>query len=176
MKRVSLNRREKIVVAGAAVFLTVFLLFQLLISPLLHRKERLSLVISSKLSALEEIQALEIEYRSLQGRSDLAKASLDRRSKDFSLFSFLDGLNGEVDIRGNVPNMKPSTSLQKDTNLKVSTVELKLQAVTLEQLVQYLYKIEYSGNNLSVRRMTISETENQAGYIDVQLQVETVAL
>jgi general secretion pathway protein M len=174
MKRINLNRREKYIVAGLACFILLLLLFKGVLSPILNKGDRLSRDLAQKTVDLKEIHALQTEYYSLQKKADLAKATLNKRSKDFSLFSFLDSLVGEIEIKGNVSYMKPSTTFQKDTNAKISTVELKLQAITMEQLSKYLYRVEYSGNNLYVKRMSISETSKQEGYIDVVLQVETI--
>ena len=75
-------------------------------------------------------------------------------------------------IKDNVTRMKPSTSAVGD--VKMATVEVKIDTITMNQLSQYLYRVEYSGNNLFVKRMSISETSKPEGYIDVVLQVETV--
>lgn len=174
MKRINLNQREKYIVAGLACFMVIFLVIKVLIYPPLDKREKLSRMLAEKTIELEEMHALQSEYFSLQNKAELARATMDRRSKDFSLFSFLDSLVGEIDISGNVSYMKPSSSIQKDTNTRISTVELKLQAITMEQLSNYLYRVEYSGNNLYVKRMSISETSKPEGYIDVVLQVETV--
>jgi len=174
VKAINLNRREKYVVAGGACCLLVFLVFILVVFPLLNKRERLARALAAKTIELDEIRGLQADYLILQEKAGRARAALDRRSKDFSLYSFLDSLVGDIDIRGNVSYMKPSTSVQKDTNAKVSTVELKLQAITMEQLSKYLHRVEYSGNNLFVKRLSISETTKPEGYIDVVLQVETI--
>lgn len=174
MKQINLNRREKYVVTGAICFIVIFIVFRLVLYPLLNRSDRLSRAFADKTVELKEIRELQTEYYALENKADRARAVLSKRSRDFSLFSFLDSLVGEIDIRGNVSYMNPSTSFQKDTNAKISTVELKLQAITMEQLSNYLYRVEYSGNNLYVKRMSISETSKPEGYIDVVLQVETV--
>ena len=69
--------------------------------------------------------------------------------------------------------MKPSTTTQKNNPLKVSKVEMKLQAVTLKQLATYLHRVETSENMVSVKRLSISKTSKQEKFINVVLQVET---
>lgn len=174
MKQLNLNRREKYVVAGAACFIVIFLIFRLAVYPLLNKRERLTRDLASKTVELKEMRLLQSDYFTLQNKANTARAALNKRSRDFSLFSYLDSLVGDIDIKGNVSYMKPNTSIQKDTNAKVSTVELKLQAITMEQLTKYLYQVEYSGNSLYVKRMSVSETSKPEGYIDVVLQVETI--
>ncbi len=172
MKPVNLNRREKNYVIGGVVFLVVLLFFQLIIFPLLHKRDRLIRSLADKTEELQQMQSLQSEYLVLEKNAQLVKSELTRRDKNFSLFSFLDQLAGEVGIKENVSSMKPSSSTVSD--VKIAILKLKIEAITMEQLANYLYRVEYSGNNLYVRRMAISETSKPAGYIDVTLQVETI--
>lgn len=170
MKPINLNRREKYAVAGAGGCILIILILQLVVFPIKNKRERLSGQLSAKALELEEIRSLQTEYLSLQQQADRARKSLSNRENNFSLYRFLENLARVVDIR--VASMKESSSsLQNDEGTKVFMVELKLQSVTMEQLTQYLHQVEYSGNNLNVKRMVISEKD---GYIDVSLQVETI--
>ncbi len=174
MKRLHLNRREKYAVTAAVACLVVLLLFQLVIFPLADSRKRLHRVAAQKEMNLSEIQALQAEYQSLQRQADRARASIAKREAGFSLFSFLDRLVGQTGIRENVTYMKPSTTVQKDTNVKLSIVEFKLRAVTTEQIMNLLYQVEHSDNHLVVKRASISETGKPEGFVDVVLQVETI--
>ena len=174
MKSVNLNRREKYAVGGAAGCIIIFLILQLAVFPLLTKQDRLYRALAVKTRDFEEMQALQADYLLLHKKADLAKAQLAKRDRKFSLYRFLETLARNLDIK--VSSMKESSSsVQNDDNVKISMVELKLQAITMEQLAQYLYKVEYSENNLFVKRMQISETGKLEGYIDVVLQVETIA-
>jgi len=127
-----------------------------------------------KSEALAQMHDLKAEYVAIRGQANAAKRSLARRPKNFSLFSFLDRLVGEIGIKKNISYMKPSTSMQKDTNFKITTVELKIKAITMEQLTRYLHRVENSNNSLHIRRISISETGKPEGFIDVVMKVETV--
>jgi len=69
--------------------------------------------------------------------------------------------------------MKPSTSVQKNSPFKISQVEMKLQGLTLQQLTSYLHMVETSKNMANIKRLSISKTGKQEGFIDAVLQVET---
>jgi general secretion pathway protein M len=175
MKAINLNRREKYIVAGGACCLLIVLVLLLVVSPLLNKRERLTRALAAKTIELDEIRGLQADYLILQEKAGRAKGNLAKRDKDFSLYSFLDSLARDVGIK--VSSMKESSpSSQGDANIKTTMVELKLQAITMEQLAQYLHKVEYSGNNLYIKRMSISETSKLEGYIDVALQVETIVV
>jgi general secretion pathway protein M len=64
--------------------------------------------------------------------------------------------------------------VQKNSNYKLSRVEMKLDAVTLEQLTSYLYGIETSKNMVIVKKLSISKKEKEDRLINVILQVETL--
>jgi general secretion pathway protein M len=70
--------------------------------------------------------------------------------------------------------MKPTNTVQKNSNYKLSRVEMKLDGVTLEQLTGYLYGIETSKNLVIVKKLSISKKEKNDSLVNVILQVETV--
>lgn len=166
-----LNRREKYYVAAAAVIIAVFLVFQLIINPISNNRKRLNRELAQKTEALKEIQALQSEYLDLEKITERAKSELLQRDENFELFSFLDRLAGQEGIKWT--SMKPSSSGAVD-GVKTSTVQVEFDAIPMEPFIKYLHQIEYSGNNLFVKRMIISKTNKPEGYIDVSLRVETV--
>ena len=172
MKPINLNRREKLYVSIAAGVITVFLFLQLVIFPILNKRERLERIRVEKTQELQEMQSLNADYLALEKTAERAKSELARRDKDFSLFSYLDQLAGDVGIKDNVTRMKPYPSVVGD--VKMAMVEVNIDTITMNQLSNYLYRVEYSGNNLFVKGMSISVTSKPEGYIDVVLQVETV--
>ena len=52
-------------------------------------------------------------------------------------------------------------------------VEMKLEAITLPQLVGYLYRIESPDDVVNIKRISISENKKEQGYLDAILQVIT---
>ena len=68
--------------------------------------------------------------------------------------------------------MKPSDS-QGTGPYKESMVEMKLEGITLNQLVGYLYRIESPENIISIKRISITENKKESGYLDTILQVLT---
>lgn len=168
-----LNSREKYAVIGAMICIVFFLVMQILVFPLLDKRERLTRVIQENTIALNEMQAMKADFDVFQKQALDAKATFAKRDKAFSLFSFLDRLIGDVGIKENVKYMKPSTSVEKETKLKITSVELKIQAITMEQLTLYLHGVEHTKNNLHIKRLSITETGKPEGYVDVVMQVET---
>ena len=120
------------------------------------------------------MRRLQAEYKTLQEKLQLSQISIGKREKGFTLFSFMDQLAGQAGIKDRISYMKPSNTAQKNSNYRLSRVEMKIDGVTLEQLTNYLYGIETSKNMVIVKKLSISKKEKNEGLINVILQVETV--
>ena len=72
--------------------------------------------------------------------------------------------------------MKPSKKAQKNSPYKLSRVEMKLDAITLEQLTNFLYGVETSQNMVDIKKISISKKDKKQGLITAVLQVETMEI
>ena len=177
IKRVNLSklsRREKIIVAGGGGLLILFMVIQLVIVPVFERNTRLRGAVQSKTQILAEMQRLKSEYDSLSARTKQSEARFTRRDKGFTLFSFLDQLAGQARVKERVSYMRPTKTEQKNSPLKLSRVEMKLEAVTLEQLTAFLHGVETSKNMVSVSKLSITRRDQKEGLLDAILQVDTL--
>ncbi len=172
-KGFTIARREKYAIGLAAGIIAVIIVVQLIISPIVSKRRRLDRQIEAQGSALQDMLALQSEYKSIKNMADAARASVAGRSRGFTLFSFLDNLAGQAGLKDRIAYMKPSTSIQEDGPFKISIVETKLQAITMKQLTAYIYRIETSRNMVRIKRLSITKTGRQAGTIDAVLLVET---
>ena len=68
--------------------------------------------------------------------------------------------------------MKPSIS-KEEGSYQETMVEMKLEALTLEQLVRYLYRIEIPIDLIVIKRISIQANKREKGYLDAILQVLT---
>lgn len=168
-----LNTREKIALGAGAGAVVVFILFQFIIFPVIDRQEVLQRSIAGKQAAVRELRAMSAEAEALKQQQNRSTQRMGRRPRGFTLFSFLDGLAGKTQLKGNIDYMKPSTKEPKGSPHKVSVVEMKLVGINMAQLVSYLFRIETSANLVQVKRLAITKTDKKAGFINAVLQVET---
>jgi general secretion pathway protein M len=89
------------------------------------------------------------------------------------LFSFLDRVAGQTRLKDRIAYMKPSTATPKNSPFKISTVEMKLQAITLEQLVAYLYKVETSENAVHIKRISLVKAGKNKSLITAIMEIES---
>jgi len=122
------------------------------------------------------MRTLRTEYDNLNQKAKLSKLRFKNREKAFTLFSFLDRLAGQAGLKDHVVYMKPSTSEQENTRYKRSMVETKLQALTLKQLMPFIYMVEASKNNVEIKRLSITQAGKNERFIDVVMQIETLEL
>ncbi len=172
----NLNKREKYAVYAASGLIAVFILIQVIISPVINKRERLTRTLQAKTKILEEMRTLQSEYAIIREKARLSKKRFEARNKGFTLFSFLDRLADKSGIKNHITYMKPTTSAREKSGYKVSKVEMKLQGITLKQLTSYLHGVETSKNIVSIKRISIVKTGIKEGYVNVVLQIETVEI
>jgi len=169
----NLQRREKLAITIAGGVIAVLLFLQLVIFPTLDGRTRLRKAIIKKRSDLQEIHERKVDFQSLSRNTSTMEARLKRRPKTFTLFSFIDRLAGKSQLKGNIAYMKPSTNNIKNSPMRLSTVEMKLNGLTMEQLTAFLHGVEDPSKAVWLRRITVSRGEKTDGLLNAVLQVET---
>ncbi len=167
------TRRERYFIYLAGLALTVFIVVQFAVFPLIDKRKYLERNLRKTSKRLEKIQVLKAEYESIQKHADMSKSRLAGRKPDFTLFSFLDKLAGGANIKEHISYMKPSKTRQKNSPYNLSIVEMKLEDIDLKQLTSYLYQVETSPNSVYIRKISIVRTGKTDKKIDAILQVET---
>jgi len=168
-----LSKREKYSIYMAVGFICLFIILQLILFPLMDKRSRIQRTLQVKTKILEEMLLLKSEYDIIREKADLLGTRLAGRKKGFTLFSFLDRLAGEAGIKDRIAYMKPSTSTATSGRYKTSSVEMKLESISLGELVTYLYKTEMSKNLVNIKRISISKTGKEGEFLNAILHVET---
>jgi len=167
-----LAKREKYLVVLAVTVIVFGLVIQFALMPFLEKRERYKNNLTVKQNNLQQMLALRGEYLLLQQDSDTLAQRLAKRPKSFTLFSFLEKAAGDAGVKNNIKSMKPSASTGKGP-FKESLVEMKLERITLGQMVSYLKLIESPENLVGVKRASIQSNKKETEFLDVVLQVLT---
>jgi general secretion pathway protein M len=173
---IQINRREKIAIGIGGAAVCLFIVIQFIIFPIFDKRTRLRRALEAQVQTMERMAVLRAQYDAAQQSAATYQARLTKRQKGFTLFSFLDQLAGDTGLKGNVSYMRPSSSTQKNSRYKVSLVEMKLQSVSLGQLLQYLHRIETSPNMVNIRRISIAKAGKEDELITAILQAETMEI
>ena len=166
-----LNSRERWVLFGGIGFVACFLLLQLVIIPVLDARNNLGKSIARKKQELIEIKLLQQEYYTLKSEEGTIQARINQRPSGFTLFTFLDQKATEAKVKKQIMYMKPSTVPGDELN--EAMVEMKLQQITLADLVGFLRLVESDENVVFIRRFSIQESGDKQGYFDSILQIVT---
>lgn len=167
-----LEKREKMTVAIGISFLVVFIILQFGISPYLNARKKLDNSIEKRRAELIELKGLQQEYQGIKKQAGGIKERLQEREANFSLFSFLDKQATSSGIKELISYMKPST-IEGDEGLQESVVEMKLQQISLKQLVDFLKLIESPEKVVSLKRISIQESGKEKGLLEVIMQIVT---
>ena len=172
----NLNKRERYGIMLAAGVIAIFIIAVFIVEPFLSRSANMKNSLQTKADNLVAMQRLQSEYTGLTQQETISNSRFQRREKGFTLYSFLNSLAGESGIKDRISSMKPTKTVQKNSPYKISRVEMKLEAITLEQLTNYLYGVETSNNMVDIKKISISKNDKKQGLLTAVLQVETVEI
>lgn len=167
-----LNARDRAAIYGLSVFLGMFAVFHLAISPLIDARAGLTRQVAAKQRMIQEMAALTRQYHDLQATQTAIAAGKNQRSPNFRLFTFLDRLAGQTGIKPRIVYMKPS-SFTSASGQKIARVEMKCNRMTMQQLTTFLYQVESSPNQVRAGRMSLIKDRGDEGLLDAVMQFET---
>lgn len=167
-----LEKREKQVVTAGLVFLVCFAVFHFLVSPLLQARQQTQKALIHKKEDIQKISQLQAKYYKLQNQAVNIEERLQKRSPSFSLFSFIEEKATKAKVKQQINSMTPSTS-EGEGSLRESRVDLKLERISLQQLVDFLKEIESAKDVVMIKRISIQENSREDGALDAVMQVIT---
>lgn len=170
---IKLTRRERYYVSAGLVLVIAFIILQFVLLPFLGAKEKTGRSIQTQEKILKEILSLSSEYGALKGNSRNTQRVLSGRPEAFTLFSFLEKQAGRTGVKTNIKYMKPSTSTANKDSYKESSVEIKLEKITLKQLVEYLHLVESPEDVVIIKIISIKQSKGSPEYLTTLMQVVT---
>jgi type II secretory pathway component PulM len=164
-------RERRFLVAAGAVFGS-FLLYLVLIDPLWDVYTRMHSRIVAKEHELEEVIRLGQEYRTLRAEIERAQAVSET---NVSPVAFLEELASKTVGQEKVSAINPAGRETRE-GVSVETLELRLNGVSLRELVELLYKIDTTGLTLRPTRLSIKKRYKDPYAFDVLLTAQAVSV
>ena len=140
------SRDRKILIIGG-VAVAVILLYVFVLSPLFADLSRKRDLIPKKERDLVEMRVLKDQYLDLQQRLKQAQATAAARGP---LLTEIENLTKRANLSGKIVSLKPQAGVQTDT-FKESIVEVRLENITLYDVVNYVFLLEKS--SLRVKKL-----------------------
>lgn len=159
-----LSPRERLIVAGGAVFVALFILIVGIITPLLHAGASLEKDIVSKDQQLKKIY---IMSAGIKGFQSVAKTNPSTPGKQFTLFGYLEELSKQLGINDRIEYMKP---ISDTAEISRESVEVKIRGLYQDDLIGLLFGIESTPHPVKIKRLSLKKEEKD-GVLDVTFQV-----
>lgn len=167
-----LTKSQKYTVTAGLVFVSAVLLFQFVVAPYVESRRKVRSAIAANEKALRELSALGAEYGVLRAGPEKIKQSIERRPPGFALFSYLEKRADEAAVKTHIRSMnplKPSPAGLYDE----TAVEMKLDRLTMKQLVDFLYLVESPEEMVRIRRASVAKMREAPEYLSVSIQAFT---
>ncbi len=119
----------------------IILLYVFVVLPLTADLSRKRELIPKKEQDLAEIRVLREQYLEMQQRLQQAQAAAAKRGP---LLTDIENITKRANLSGKMVSLKPQAGVQTE-EFKESIVEIKLDNVTLYDIVNYVYQLEQDG-------------------------------
>ena len=157
-------RERTIVIAGVLILAGIFF-WLVLLNPYMTRLQSLDRQIEGQRRNIERVEALRQEIEQL--RRQLAGIESPGRSAR-PLFSQVENLTKQMGVRDQLLSMRPQPDSVQG-GFRQQLVEIRLERVTLSQLVGFLHAAEYRSNGIQVRSLRVRPRFDDRSRLDVNL-------
>jgi len=170
----NLTQREKQIIAAGAALLVLIVVFRIFIRPARSRVRTLRRVLSDKRQVLGELRAKSQEYNAISRELEKIRLELRRQPEERKILSSVERIQKDCGLMQKVVYMKPSTMTVNDV-YEETTIEIKLQSITLEQLIQFLSKIESSELTIRIRTLDIKRGVRDSRLLDTIVKLVSLS-
>lgn len=140
------DRDKKTLIIGG-ILAGVIVLYAFVIAPLTADLSRKRDSIPKKEKDLVEMKALKTEYQSIQQQLQAAQAAAVKRGP---LLTEIENISKRSNLSGKIVSLKPQAGVQT-AGFKESIVEVRLESVTLYDIVNYVFQLEK--DTLRIRKL-----------------------
>ena len=152
----------------------MIVIFQVFARPAISRVGTLTRVVSDKRQLLSELRAKSEQYKTISRKLEKIRLEMGRQPEERKILSFVERIQKESGLMKKVVYMKPSTMVVNDVYEQI-TIEIKLQSITLDQLIQFLLKIESSELTIGIRTLEIKRGVRDSGLLDTTVQLVSLS-
>jgi Type II secretion system (T2SS), protein M len=166
--------REKVLIRVAAGIIAVLLLYELVCAPIVGLRESLAARVTSRRSDLIELRALIRTYGRLQQGLTQAQNRTVPDNANFSLFSIIEQTLSKSVGRERIGSITP-TDRAVTGGFHQYSVDIKLNGITLAQVVDTLYGVQSLGIPVTVANLQLHQHADNPHTYDVDMSCMTLA-
>lgn len=159
-----INPRERIVLLAAAVLLVPLLIWGLLLSPYSAALKKLETRAENRQGEVAEVESIRAEILALRTMIDKVRSEGD----ETTLFSHVEAMTVKSGVKANLAAIRPQQPTTEG-EYRLESVELKLDKLSLEQLVRFLTTLQEHPIHVPVRSLKIRPRFEDKSKIDVSM-------
>jgi len=167
-----LDAKQRKLVAGVAIFVLIALILEIAIFPFWEAKAKLTKAIQVNQKKLNEMSKLDAEFNLQEAAMSRIKRSMSTRGTDFTLFAYLEKKATQANVRERIKQMNSSKGIQS-VSLEESLIDMKLEKITIKQLIDFLYFVESPVDLVRIKKITINKMKESPEYLSAQLQISS---
>jgi len=158
------SSRERVFVSAGVVLTAALLGYHFLVSPLIDRLEVLDRLILQKEKEIADMNQLRQRYLASQQKISAVEGRIIQ-DKGFSLLSFVEGIAVKNQVKDRIVFIRPQP-FQVLGEYREVAVEIKLENVTLAQVVKFFETLQNSPQFLRVKRAQLKTRYNDPKLLD----------
>jgi general secretion pathway protein M len=168
------SQRERIIVAAGGAMVIAALLFLVVIDPLMATIDKLDRQARRKAKDSQELALVAQEYVVKQARIAKLEQRMPIPPAQFSLLAFLEEATTTAQIRDRIVGMQPQAPIVVQ-GYQETAVDLRLDGVSLPQLLALLVAIEQAPYDVQVHHLQMKPKYDNPVNLDATLKIVTYA-
>ena len=168
------SQRERIIVAAGGAVVAAVLLFLVVIDPLMATIDKLDRQARRKAKDSQELVLIAQEYVVKQARVMKLEQRMPIPPAQFSLLAFIEETTTTAQIRDRIVGMQPQAPIVVQ-GYQETAVDLRLDGVSLPQLLALLVAIEQAPYDVQVHHLQMKPKYDNPANLDATLKIVTYA-
>jgi general secretion pathway protein M len=166
--------RERIIVATGGTMAVAALVFLLIVDPLMASIDKLDRQARRIAKDSQELALIAHEYVAKQARLAKLEQRMPIPPAQFSLLAFMEEATTRAQIRDRIAGMQPQAPIVVQ-GYQETAVDLRLDGVTLPQLLALLVAIEQAPYDVQVHHLQMKPKYDNPVNLDATLKIVTYA-
>jgi len=168
------SQRERMIVAVGGVIVIAALVFLLIIDPLVQTIDKFDRQARRKVKDSQELALVAQEYMVKQARIAKLEERMPVPPAQFSLLAFMEEATTTAQIRDRIVGMQPQAPVVVQ-GYQETSVDLRLDGVSLPQLLALLVAIEQAPYDVRVHHLQMKPKYDNPVNLDATLRIVTYA-
>jgi type II secretory pathway component PulM len=166
---VKLEPKDKKTLIVGAIAALIIVLYTFVVSPLTSDLTRKRELIPKKERDLVEMRVLKDQYLEMNQRLQQAQAAAAKRGP---LLTEIENLTKRANLNSKMVSLKPQTGVQTEA-FKESIVEIRLDNITLYDIVNYVFLLEKDG--LRIKKLNFKPRYDNPKLLNSTILVSSAA-